>query len=45
VVADGGRRKLSVVADGAPAKGRRYSTFTHIERASVAIFNLSDHIN
>jgi hypothetical protein len=45
VVADVGRRKLSVVADGTPEKGRRYSTFIHIERALVAIFDLIDHIN
>ena len=45
VVANGGRRKLNVVADGTPEKGRRYSTFIHTERALVAIFNLSDHIN
>ena len=34
-----------VVTDGTPEKGRRYSTFTYTERASVAIFNLSDYIN
>jgi hypothetical protein len=34
-----------VVANGTPEKGRRYSTFTHTERASVATFNLSDHTN
>ena len=45
VVADGGRRKLSVVADGTPEKGWRYLTFIYIERALVAIFNLSDYIN
>jgi len=45
VVADGGRRKLSVVADGAPAKGRRYSTFTHTERALVATIYLSDRMH
>ena len=45
VVADVGRRKLSVVTDGTPEKGRRYSTFTHTERALVATFNLSDHTN
>ena len=45
VVADRGRRKLSVVADRAPAKGQRYLTFTHTERASVAISNLSNHTN
>jgi len=45
VVADVGRRKLSVVTDGTPEKGRRYSTFIHTERALVAIFDLSDHIN
>ena len=44
-VADGGRRKLSVVTDGTPEKGRRYLTFTHIERALVAIFNLNNFIN
>ena len=42
VVADGGRRKLSVVTDGTPEKGRRYSTFSHTERASVATIYLSD---
>jgi len=31
VVTHGGRRKLSVVTDGAPEKGRRYHT--HTERA------------
>ena len=36
VVTDVGRRKLSVVTDGAPEKGRRYHTFSHTERASVA---------
>jgi len=45
VVTDVGRRKLSVVTNRAPEKGRRYHTFSHIERALVAIFNLSDHIN
>jgi len=45
VVADGGRRKLSVVTNGTPEKGQRYSTSTHTERASVAIFDLSDHTN
>ena len=45
VVADVGRRKLSVVTNGTPEKGRRYLTFIHTERALVAIFNLSDHIN
>ena len=33
VVTDGGRRKLSVVTDGTPEKGRRYHTFSHTERA------------
>ena len=41
VVTDGGRRKLSVVTDGIPEKGRRYYTFSHIERAS----DLNDHTN
>ena len=45
VVADGGRRKLSVVADGTLEKGWRYLTFIYIERALVAVFNLSDYIN
>ena len=36
VVADGRQRRLGVVTDGTPEKGRRYSTFTHTERASVA---------
>jgi len=45
VVVDGGWQKLSVVADRAPAKGWRYLTFTYIERASVAISNLSNYIN
>ena len=45
VVTDGGRRKLSVVTDGVLEKGRRYLTFTHTERASVATFDLSDHTN
>ena len=31
-----GRRKPSVVTDGTPEKGRRYSTFAHTERTSVA---------
>jgi len=39
-VTDGGRRKLNGVTDGAPEKGRRGYTFTHIERASVAIICL-----
>jgi hypothetical protein len=45
VVADRGWRKLSVVADRTPEKGRRYLTFIYIERVLVAIFNLSDYIN
>jgi len=36
VVADRGRRKLSVVTNETPEKGRWYLTFTHIERALVA---------
>jgi len=28
-----------------PEKGWQYLTFTHIERALVATFNLSDYIN
>jgi hypothetical protein len=34
--------QLSVVTDGAPEKGRRYHTFSHTERASVATIYLSD---
>ena len=45
VVADRGRRKLSVVPDGTPEKGRRYLTFTHTERASVATIYLSDRMH
>jgi len=45
VVANRGRRKLSIVADGMPEKGRRYLTFIHIERVLVATFDLSNHIN
>ena len=45
VVADVGRRKLSVVTDGTPEKGRRYSTFTHTERASEATIYLSDYMH
>ena len=41
VVTDGGRRKLSVVTDGILEKGRRYYTFSYIERA----LDLSDHTN
>ena len=37
-----GWQKLSVVTNGAPEKGRRYHTFTHTERALVAIFDLSN---
>ena len=37
--------QLSVVTDGTPEKGRRYHTFSHTERALVATFDLSDHIN
>ena len=32
--------KLTVVTDGAPEKGRRYHTFSHTERASLAIIYL-----
>ena len=49
VVADGGRRKLSVVTDGTPEKGRRYSTFSHIERAEGSVkvtwFKGSAHVS
>ena len=45
VVTDGGRRKLSVVTDGISEKGRRYHTFSHTERASVAIICLSDRVH
>jgi hypothetical protein len=45
VVTDGGRRKLSVVTDGTPEKGRRYHTFSHTERASVATIYLSDRMH
>jgi hypothetical protein len=45
VVANVGRRKLSVVTDGTPEKGQRYLTFTHTERVLVATFNLSDYTN
>ena len=41
VVTDRGRRKLSVVTDGALEKGQRYHTFIHTERA----LDLSDHTN
>ena len=40
-----GRRKLSVVTNRMPKKGRRYLTFIYTERALIAIFNLSDYIN
>ena len=40
VVTDGGRRKLSVVTDGLLEKGRRYYTFSHTERASLATIYL-----
>jgi hypothetical protein len=36
VVADRGRRKLSVVTDRTPEKGRQYSISTHTEHALVA---------
>jgi len=42
VVTDGGRRKLSVVTDETPEKGRRYHTFSHTERALVATIYLND---
>ena len=32
--------KLTVVTDGAPEKGRRYHTFSHTERASLATIYL-----
>ena len=43
--ADGGRRKLNKVTDGATGKRSEGHTFTYTERASVAIFTLSDRIN
>jgi hypothetical protein len=45
VVTDGGRRKLSVATDGTPEKDRRYYTFSHTERASVATIYLSDRMH
>ena len=45
VVTDVGRRKLSVVTDEAPENGRRYYTFSYIERASVATIYFSDRMH
>ena len=45
MVTDGGRRKLSVVTDGALEKGWRYYTFSHTKRALVSIIYLSDRMH